>query len=330
VLLPVRDAAATLDEAITCLLAQTLRSFEVVAVDDGSSDGSAERLEGWAARDPRVRVLRRPARGLVAALEEGLAACRAPLVARMDADDLCHPERLAAQVALMDAQPALGVVGTLVDGQRLDGRPLRPGMARYLAWSNLLRGPDEIARARFIESPLVHPSVLARRPLLHYRDGPFPEDYQLWLRLLGQGVNMAKVPRVLVTWRDGPDRATRRDPRYAPVRHRALKLAALLEGPLRGRRALVWGAGLEGKPVLRALRAHGCALPLVIDVHPRKLGNHIHGAAVVPPSELPVILAAHPDLLVLVAVGVPEARQEIRALLTPLGLQEGQSFYFVC
>jgi hypothetical protein len=331
VLLPVRDAASTLDEAMGSLLAQTLRALEVVAVDDGSVDDSAARLEGWAARDGRVRVLRRPRRGLVAALADGLAACRAPLVARMDADDLCHPDRLAAQVELLDQQPALGVAGTLVAGATVGGGALGRGMARYLAWSNELRAPAEIARARFIESPLVHPSVVARRPLLDYRDGPFPEDYDLWLRLLARGVAMAKVPRLLLTWRERPDRATRRDPRYAPAAHRALKVGALLDGPLAGgRTVLFWGAGLEGKPLMHALRGRGCPIPAVVDLHPRKLGNRIHGAAVVPPAALPALVARHPGALVLVAVGVPAARAEIRAALAPLGLSEGEGFFFLC
>src|SRR5690349_1483577 len=90
VLLPVRDAAATLDQALDSLLAQTMPALEIVAVDDGSRDDSGPRLEAWAARDPRVRVLRGPPRGLVAALEEGRRQARAPFLARMDADDLCH------------------------------------------------------------------------------------------------------------------------------------------------------------------------------------------------------------------------------------------------
>jgi GT2 family glycosyltransferase len=333
VLLPVRDGAATLDAALDSVLGQTLPALEVVAVDDGSGDDSAARLAAWAGRDPRVRVLRRAPGGLVAALNDGLAACRAPLVARMDADDLCHPERLAAQLAFLEDHPAVGVVGTLVEGCTLEGGPLGRGMARYLAWSNELRDPAAIARARFIESPLVHPSIMARRSVLAagYRDGPFPEDYELWLRLLGAGVAMAKVPRVLMTWREHPARATRRDPRYRPARHRALKVAALLSGPLAQRPPVVfWGAGLEGKPLLRALRAEGCGIPAVIDLHPRKLGNTIHGAPVVPPPALPALLARTPGTLVLVAVGVPAARAGIRADLEALGLEEGRQFFFLC
>lgn len=334
VLLPVRDAAATLDHAIDSVLAQTRPDFELVAVDDGSADGSGERLEAWAARDARVRVLRRPPRGLVPALEEGLRACRAPLIARMDADDLCHPQRLAAQQEYLDDHPSLGVVGSLVEGCTVGGQPLARGMTRYLDWSNQLCAPEAIARERFIESPLVHPSVVLRRSTLAqacYRDGPFPEDYDLWLRLLARGIALGKVPRVLLTWREHPGRATRRDPRYAPDRHRALKIEALLAGPLvRPTPLLFWGAGLEGKPLLRALRARGREVRAVIDIDPRKIGNRVHGAPVVPLAALPALLAEHPDVLVLVAVGVPDARPGIRAELDAQGLVEGQRYFFLC
>jgi glycosyltransferase involved in cell wall biosynthesis len=327
--MPVRDAIATLDQALACLLAQTLTDFEIVAVDDGSGDGSGERLEWWAGRDERVRVLRRPARGLVAALNDGLDACRGALVARMDADDLCHPERLAEQRAFLHRRPEVGVVGTQADAVTTEGQPVGRGMTRYLEWSNALLEPAAIERERFIESPLVHPTVVARRRLLDgYREGPFPEDYELWLRLLARGVPMAKVPRVLVTWRERPDRATRRDPRYASEAHRALKLDALLAGPLAGGGpVLIWGAGLEGKPFLRALAARGRRVPAVIDIDPRKLGNVVHGARVVPPAALPALRAAHPGVTLLVAVGVPEARPGLRQDLAPL--VEGRDYFFV-
>src|SRR5262245_53257544 len=132
--MPVRDAAATLDAAVESVLAQSERALELVAVDDGSTDGSLERLRAWTARDARVRVLRSPGHGLVAALNAGLADCRAPLIARMDADDVAHPERLAAQRSLLNTRPDLMVASCLVEAVTLDGAPAPPGMSRYVGW----------------------------------------------------------------------------------------------------------------------------------------------------------------------------------------------------
>jgi glycosyltransferase involved in cell wall biosynthesis len=99
VLLPVWNAAATLPECVESLLAQSLREIEVVAVDDGSTDGSREWLLARARAEPRLRVLARPHRGLVAALNPAARAARAPFLARMDADDVAHRERLRLQLS---------------------------------------------------------------------------------------------------------------------------------------------------------------------------------------------------------------------------------------
>src|SRR5690606_19575412 len=112
--MPCRDAAAWLPEAIASLEAQTFADYEVVVVDDGSSDATPELLTAWARRDGRVRVLRPPVRGLVAALNAGLEAARGELVARMDADDVAEATRLEKQVAFLDAHPDIAACGTRV------------------------------------------------------------------------------------------------------------------------------------------------------------------------------------------------------------------------
>ncbi|HET9317731.1 MAG TPA: glycosyltransferase family 2 protein, partial [Vicinamibacteria bacterium] len=161
VLLPVRDARETLDECLASLASQTLAEHEVVAVDDGSGDGSSERLREAARADPRLRVVSGRGRGLVAALNDGLAHVRAPLVARMDADDVAHPDRLLRQAHRLDAEPALTALGSRV---RLVGSPGtgNDGMRAYVDWQNGLLEPERIARELFVESPLVHPSVTLR------------------------------------------------------------------------------------------------------------------------------------------------------------------------
>src|SRR5438876_579999 len=101
ILLPCRDAAAHLPDAITSLTSQTLRDYEVIAVDDHSTDNTAELLHAWAARDARVRVLANNGTGLVAALVHALAEATAPMIARMDADDIAEPRRLELQHAFL-------------------------------------------------------------------------------------------------------------------------------------------------------------------------------------------------------------------------------------
>jgi glycosyltransferase involved in cell wall biosynthesis len=321
VLLPVRNAASTLGECLASLAAQTLADHEVVAVDDHSTDGSRAILEEAARRDPRVRVVGNPGEGLVAGLNAAGKAARASLLARMDADDVCHPDRLLAQAACLRASPDLSVLGTCVRLVGTEGRS--EGMHAYVRWLNRLLDHDAIVRDLFVESPLAHPSVMMRAEMLArlggYRAFDGPEDYDLWLRAHAAGARFAKLPDVLLDWRDGPARLSRTDPRYAPARFRDLKIRALEAGALARRPAVVWGAGPVGKGWSRALRARGHHVAAFVEVHPRRLGARIHGVPVVPVEAA----AATPGALHLAAVGQPGAREEIRRHAARLGLRDG-------
>jgi glycosyltransferase involved in cell wall biosynthesis len=328
VVLPVRNAAGWLPAALGSLRRQTLGDIEILAVDDGSRDASPELLETAARRDARVRPLATGGAGLVAALELGRREARAPLLARMDADDLSHPDRLRIQFAHLQGHPELAGTGCRV--RIFPRQRVRRGWLRYERWLNDLCSPGAIRRERFVESPLAHPSVMLRAEALAavggYRPGPFPEDYDLWLRLLATGRALDKVPRVLLAWRDSDERATRQDPRYLPARHRALKLVHLLAGPLAGRREVaVWGAGESGRRWARALGPAGVRVALFLDVDPRKIGRMLEGAPV-----LPTGAARDPSLpFLLGAVGAEGGHAHIRATLTAAGKLEEQDFLLV-
>jgi glycosyltransferase involved in cell wall biosynthesis len=319
VLLPVRDAAPSLGACLESLFAQTLGSHEVVAVDDGSSDGSGALLDQAARGDRRLRVRHQPPRGLVAALNAAAAEARAPLLARMDADDVAHPARLELQAERLGADRRTDVLGCRV---RLFGQT-GPGMRRYVRWLNGLLDHEAIRADLLVESPLAHPSVMMRRALLErlggYRAFDGPEDYDLWLRAEAAGARFAKLADVLLDWRDGPARLTRRDPRYGPARFFALKLEALerrLGGS--GRPLVVWGAGPIGKAWARALRARGQRVAAFVEVDPRKLGQRVHGAPVLGVEEAP----RGGDELHLAAVGRGDARARIRQAARALGIAD--------
>jgi cellulose synthase/poly-beta-1,6-N-acetylglucosamine synthase-like glycosyltransferase len=321
ILLPVRDAAATVWGAAVSVLRGRYRDLTLVAVDDGSTDGSGAVLERLAARDARVRVLRSGGEGIALALDRALAATDSELVARMDADDVSWPGRLAEQVEALDAGPELAVVGARV---RLFPRAqVRDGMRRYVAWLNTLTTPGLVARDLFVEAPLCHPATLLRRSALAavggWRGGDFPEDYDLWLRLAGRGFRMANLPRTLLDWREGPARLTRTDPRYGLDRHVALKCAALASGPLRGvAEVALWGAGETGRAFADGLLRERIRVAAFVEVDLKKVGRTIRGAPVHHFEEVERLRG----LPLLVAVGAAGARELIRSELQKRGFEE--------
>jgi glycosyltransferase involved in cell wall biosynthesis len=326
VLLPVRNAAATIARAVTSVQAQTHGGWELVVVDDGSTDGTREWLRRAAEADARIRLVEQPARGLVPALNAGLAAARGRFIARLDADDECHPDRLTAQADWLEANPRTGLVSCLV-GYGGD-RAANTGYALHVDWLNSLGTEEEIALNRFVESPLAHPSVMFRRGLVErhgsYRDGDFPEDYELWLRWLDAGVVMAKVPRELLTWHDAPGRLSRTDPRYDPgafFRVKAEYLARHL-GRNGHREVWIWGAGRPTRKRAAHLAAHGVRIAGYIDVDAKKAGKAVGGVPVIAPEALP----PPGSRLVLGYVSSRGAREMIRSDLARRGYAEGRDF----
>jgi hypothetical protein len=320
ILLPVFDAAAWLPTCLRSIARQSLTDFECVVVDDGSRDASPALARSTAASDARFRVIEAPHAGVVAALECGLAQCRAALVARMDADDWMHRERLTAQVAALDADPSLAAVGC---GVRLfPRRGLGEGMRAYERWLAGIRSPEDVAREAFVECPVAHPALLMRTALLRelgYRDCGWPEDYDLLLRLLARGERVGVVPRRLLGWRQHEGRLSRTHPAYTQQRFTACKAAFLAEGLLASRRSYVlWGYGGTGRALRRALAEHGRSPSAIVELHPGRLGNRIHGAPVIPPGEL----AQRPREPLLVSVAGEGPRSLIRAELSRLGYRE--------
>lgn len=330
VLLPYRDAAATIDEAVDGILGETSVDvdLELVAIDDGSRDDGAARIAALAARHRPVRpVTAAPpgaSVGVAAALMRGLAVARAPLIGRMDADDVSLPGRLVQQLAALAAAPEVAVLGARVEA--FPASIVGAGLQRYVVWQNSLLTPADHRRELFVESPLCHPSVILRRSALDavggWRDGAFPEDYDLWLRLDQAGFGLAKLPEVLLRWRHREGRATYTDPRYAPERFPHVK-AGPLAHRLRtlGRPFVMWGAGPTGKRLARALEAHDVRPAAFVDIDPRKLGGRARGVAVRDSGTLVVGVET-----VVVAVGAEGARALIREQLIGRGFIEGEHF----
>lgn len=325
ILLPVRDGQTTIQEAVASIQAQSLHDWELVLVDDGSQDATPALLEAACKQDPRLHWIRIPASGIVQALNTGLAACRAHIIARMDADDLMHPQRLALQLRHLQENPDVGLVSCRV---RYQGNGV--GYADHVHWINTLMSPESMSLRRFVEAPVAHPSVMFRRSLVErhggWRDGAFPEDYELWLRWLEEGVRFAKLPEELLTWNDPPGRLSRTDPRYSTEAFYELKnrhLARWLQSQIGGHRGLwLWGSGRITRRRFDALEDQGLRFTGFIDVNPAKRGRLIDNRSVRLPDELPGM----DESFILAGVGARGARENIHAHLSERGWVEGRDF----
>lgn len=322
--MPAFDAEHTLRAALRSIQRQTEANWECVIVDDGSRDKTREIAEAAARADARVRLLPRSHAGIVGALQAGVAACRAPLVARFDADDLMSRRRLELQASALDDAPELAAVGCHV---RLFPRAaLREGRIRYEQWLAAIVTAEDVAREAYIECPIAHPTLMIRHEVLArfgYRDRGWPEDYDLVLRLLEAEQRVAVVPARLLHWRDGASRLSRTSADYSIPAFVRCKAEFLARGFLaRGERYLLWGYGDTGKSLAEALAQHGKRPEAILELHPRRLGQLIRGVRVVHPETL----ASLPRLPLLVSVAGLGARTEIREALSSMGFREGSDY----
>lgn len=325
VIVPCFNAGATLAQSMESILGQTWDDFEVVWFDDGSTDDSAAIAAGYAQSDPRVRLIRSEHVGIVEALGRACSEARGRFLARMDADDVAHPERLARQMALFEDDPRIGLCGTQVRGI---GEEIGSGRKRYEDWVNSLVTHEAMSREIFVECPIPHPTLMIRREVYDavggYGVADWAEDYDLVLRCYRAGYRMGKIAEPLLDWRNGPDRLSMHDARYSPAAFRRCKRHYLLQTFLKDRpRFYQWGAGEVGKNWLPEW--DGVRPEAVVDVNPRKFGKVIHGVRVIPPEELP----GPNEAFTVVAVGAPGARGDIRAWFSERGYVETTDFLFL-
>ena len=324
ILLPAYDCADTLPECLESIACQSEARWECIVVDDGSRDRTREIARDFARRDPRFRVVSIAHAGITSALNTGLQHCAAPFVARMDADDRMREDRLELQRAALAKNADWDVVGCHV---RLFPRDrLTPGRHAYESWLNSIEQPEQIVTEAFIECPVAHPSFFARREVMlefGYRERGWPEDYDLVLRWLAAGKKIGMIPQPLLDWRDTPERLSRTSFRYAIERFTACKAEYLARGFLAGGRDyILWGYGDTGRTLRRELSQLERHPSHIVELHPGRLGQRIHGALVIPPGALRDI-EAQPIVTSVAGVG---PRAQIRGALREMGFVEGMDF----
>lgn len=325
VLIPVYNGESTIESAVDSILRQSYTDFELVIINDGSTDSTPLILDSLSNRDNRIRVLHTPNRGIIDALNTGIPICRADIIARMDADDISHPRRLELQFDFMSRHPEVSVCSSLV--KMFPRKDLLGGLVKYEEWLSSLITPQDIARDMLVESPVAHPSVMLRKSELieigGYQERGWAEDYDLWLRYHTSRRLFAKVPSTLLFWRQAEGRLTFTDSRYSVENFLCAKahyLAKMLKGS--GRPIVLWGAGKTGRRLCKHLVREGLSLEAIVDIDTQKIGHLMRGIPIVGMD----YLQNKRNLFVIEAVGSRRARELIREQLMAYGYTELQDF----
>lgn len=292
-------------------------------IDNASTDEGQAIAHQWAKRDERIRVIAEPIVGIAQALNTGLQHAQGRYIARMDADDVSHPDRFAKQVAYMEAHPAIGVLGTRTTFATSVEKS--SGMQWFVHWQNAILSPHEHYVKRFVDAPLAHPTVMFRRELVEqhgaYNTGPLPEDHELWLRWMDAGVRFAKLPEELLIWNDHVQRLSRTHANYSVEAFFSTKvkwLAKWLHRKLDGRPVIIAGTSNLCQARARLLEAEGIAISAFTDVKPRE----VPGYAFIPHHALP----PSGEVFTVSFISQRGTGDRIAEFLASRGLVEGEDF----
>ena len=250
IVLPLKNGRKHLKECFDSIRSQSLQNWELLAVDDHSIDDTWKILKKFSQEDKRIIIRKNPGLGLVDALNYGIDLSRSSLIARMDGDDIMHSKRLEKQVDFLSQNTSIGLIASQVEHFPTSTNNERKGYRLYVKWTNSIITHESHSTNRFIDCPFAHPSATFRKELIQryggYRFGDFPEDFELWLRWFSMGVRMEKIPEILLSWRDQPDRCSRVDPRYSQIAFQKIKAKYFhqwltYEAPLKERMIFCWG-----------------------------------------------------------------------------------------
>ena len=322
VIMPYSDNAPALPESIVSILTQDFQDFELLLIDNNSTDECHEIATKYSNQDPRVKIVSMEEPGIVNALNEGIGISTGKYLAVMDQKDISDPQRLSLQYRFLEENPEYGLAASCV--RYIHDAEMQYDSYEYVNRINQLITDTDIRINLFIESPLVHSTVMFRSELPGehgaYRLGDFPEDYELWLRWIDRGVRMHKLKEQLLGWRDSSVRQFHNEERYSVGSFFELKTVYLYKWLRENNpwhpHIVVWGAGRLSRQRFALLNELGIDPKFFIDLHENRNRNVIEQTRT-PPAGRHFIVNY---------VTSPDARSKIRDFLFQLGYIEGKDF----
>lgn len=311
IIMPVYNAAPYLVECLDSILRQHHSTWELIAVDDFSTDASYVILKSYADKDARIRVLKNDRKGILPALQNGYAQSKGMYITRMDADDVMPEMKICTLLETLLSQEHSVAVGKVE--YFATGKSLSEGYVRYADWLNAMIDNQDHFSHIYKECVIPSPCWMMRRDDFDAIGGfsvdRYPEDYDLAFRMYAYGIKVVGSPRVLHLWRDHEVRASRTDRNYSDQAFLPLKLHYFnqLEWDP-DRPLLLWGGGQAGKAVAKNWVESGISFRWVTN-NANKIGHNIYGVILESVDTLDAIC----DSMIVTAVRTPSFAQELRA-----------------
>lgn len=328
ILMPVRNTAFFLEECLDSILAQSYSDWELIAIDDHSTDNSWSILQAYATKDSRIKVFQNIGKGIIQALRMAYQYSSGDYITRMDSDDIMPSRKL--EILHTNLQQAKK--GHLATGlvEYFSEKALGNGYLRYAEWLNTLSQKGSNFKEIYKECVIPSPCWMVHRADLDaagaFNSNRYPEDYDLCFRFYEQGLICLPSDLVLHYWRDSEGRTSRHDPNYADNNFLDIKLHYFIKLDYQKERPLVlWGAGKKGKKLTLSLQKSKIPFHWICN-NKQKIGKDIYDQRLYPIAHLEHLV--HPQIVI--AIAQPEAQIELKERFKKEGLKANQDYFFFC
>ena len=327
IIMPAKNEEAFIADCIDSILQQDYIHWELLVVDDHSSDNTWNILSTYQRLDPRIKALQNKGTGIISALQSGYAVSSGMYITRMDADDLMTTDKLSSlKNRLQDStSPSLATAHV----KYFSAEGMQDGYLKYESWLNDLCTTESHYKHIYKECVIPSPCWMVDRETFDMVGGfkmeRYPEDYDLAFRFYQHQIPIVPVQKVLHHWRDYPTRTSRTSPDYSDNRFLAIKMDYFMLIDYDSSRSLIlWGAGKKGKTLARLLIDRATPFRWISN-NDKKIGKNIYGQIIQSDTqELPK------DAQVILAIANPEEKKQAIQDLKSQGLTLKSSLFPFC
>lgn len=306
IIMPYKNCAHFLNDTLNSIQSQTYTNWELIAINDHSTDKGYEILQEFETKDTRIRTINNNGTGIIEALKTGYALAKGKYITRMDADDICTPNKLTLLKQILDTNDVSTVVIGKVNYFKSDGSEIGNGYLKYQNWINKLADQRNSFSEIYKECPIPSPSWMLLKTVFDeiggFNSAIYPEDYDLAFRMYKAKLKTIGTPEVVHNWRDYSNRTSRTDDNYKDNRFLALKVLYFLELDKKANQDLIlYGAGKKGKTIAKLLIEKGVEFNWICST-PSKIGHNIYGKTLIDSqkehtnSQIIVAIASQKDL----------------------------------